>query len=980
MLSGPNLLRWNPEDKQSSGTLLGPLTISPLYCDDKSGQIISARGDTIYFLDPISLKTTRKIFEFEGGAPKFKYSEYWSMLKEGSGYWIASDQSLFFLDMSKQKCILFQQYNGFTTLRSSEIYHMQRERPDELWLLSNTGLYILHPKKGIIARYAEDAKGTFKLPTTNFRHYFKDNTGIYWMATAKGLLRWDRKTGASRLYTIRDGLSNDNLYAVYGDAYGYLWLNSDLGIIQFHPSSGAVRYFTSDDGICNNEGNRISHAKAADGTLYFGSLNGVTAFHPRDFAMDFEQQETAPLVLMQATTADHINSEKNLLEYFYQHQEIKLRPGERLLNLQFGFPDFEMLGKTEFRYRITGIDSSWIQTKTPVIQVLGLGYGSYQLEVIAKDGSGKYASEPFVLPIRVLAPLYLRGYFLIIVFSLIVYFLIWRVRRNLRAIRQQQVALELEVAKRTQVILEDKQLIERQAGLLKRQNEEKNRFFANVTHEFRTPLTLVMGPVNFVMKRPYLQAKDKNMLELASQNAGLLLGLVDDILLLASLETQGINMHEEPIYIESFLSDVHAEFMVLAAQKEIELQFSDLSQQEVVLLADPRLLHIMLSNLLSNAIKYTQTGGMITMGLHIDHDSNSWSVRIADNGRGIHPDDLPHIFERFYQTQRQDAPAEGGAGIGLALVKELTDLMRGTLDVFSNLGKGSVFTITLPLHLVDPKADSTYKKGTPAPHQPTSEAHLPFQHKPCVLIVEDDPGIRQFLEALLGEVYVLQLTSNGQDALAALNGGFTPDLIVTDLMMPIMDGYQLIQELKKHPHYQSIPVLALTARAGAHDHMTTLQLGVDDYLIKPFDEDSLRAVMDTLIARYWEKCNTENTDLRKLRAAPNISNPSADNTWLEKLRLETQEHLGDPSFSVDFLAARMLMGRTMFYREVKRLTGLTPNQYILEARLVRARFMLETQPEAGLKKILQQIGLKDEGNFIQAFKKRFGYAPTQILR
>lgn len=249
-----------------------------------------------------------------------------------------------------------------------------------------------------------------------------------------------------------------------------------------------------------------------------------------------------------------------------------------------------------------------------------------------------------------------------------------------------------------------------------------------------------------------------------------------------------------------------------------------------------------------------------------------------------------------------------------------------------------------------------------------------------ILIVEDDKEIRMLLDYLLTPDYALVHTENGAEAIAQLENGYWPDLILTDLMMPEMDGYELIERIKVHPVWYMIPVLVLTARAGESDRLKALKLGVDDYLLKPFDEIMLRAIIDNLIHRNLEKLEVADKREKIHENTTKESPEPSPADWLDQLAAKTNTHLADPGFSVDFLADQMLMGRTNFYKEVRKLTGLTPNQYILEARLIRARLILETQPTVSLRKLVQMVGLKDEGNFSQAFRKRYGYAPSWFNR
>jgi len=894
----------------------------------------------------------------------------WSILIQPKHIMLGNSDGIFIFDKESGLVTPFEAYNGFDALRTAEVYFMHLEHPEEIWLLTNSGLFVMHPETGVREHYgSREGRATY-LPADNLRHYYKDEAGVYWFATAQGLLRWEPESSLYRLYTASDGLSNDNLYAVYPDDFGFLWLSSDQGIIQFHPETGSARYYLIEDGITNNEFNRISHAKGRDGTIYFGGLNGVTAFHPRDFRYEIEKEADLPVVLMAVELLGENKSRgRDLLIEYYQTNKLVLLPTDRFVNLRFAMPNYKKTKGVVYSYRIEGLDTTWINTNSPVIQLLGLRSGNYTLVIKAKTGDGPYSADVSRIPIQVLPPVYLRPWFWTLIALAVSLAVAMGVYYRVNLLKQRQAELEQLVVKTTQKIRKDKEVIEQQAHQLERQQEEKNRFFSNVTHEFRTPISLILGPLNAVRDHPRLNERAKNLLGIAHRNAVHLLDMVDDILMLSVLENHAIKPRDESVSPRQFLGSIADEYTVVAGQKGIDFRSEAQLPETYFMKTDIKLLRIILNNILSNAFKYTPTGGQVRFFSELDN--GLLRVVISDTGRGIHTDDLPHIFERFYQTRMPRAIAEGGNGIGLALSFELTQLMGGTLSVESTLNEGTTFLIELPAISELSPSSSIFPFMVPKTGRVLSTKRSDL----TILIVEDNLDYQQYLRHLLDEYYQVVLAGNGAEAIGMLRSGLRPSFILADMMMPEMDGFQLLSAVKGLPEMALVPFVFLTARSGREDSLRALQFGADDYLIKPFDERSLFATMENLIKRYKEK-QAAQEEIRADRRHPAASESLE---WVRGLKQAVEQHMEDEAFGVDQLAKIMLMGRSSFFAEVRRLTGMTPNQYVLEARLIRARYLMETQPELSLRKIIQRVGLKDEGHFVKSFKKRFGNAPTYYM-
>lgn len=427
------------------------------------------------------------------------------------------------------------------------------------------------------------------------------------------------------------------------------------------------------------------------------------------------------------------------------------------------------------------------------------------------------------------------------------------------------------------------------------------------------------------------------------------------------------------VSIPILISSIAEEYSVLADQKQISLNIDCKMVEHPHILTDPRAVRIILNNLLSNAIKFTPNEGRVEV---IVAETNSeLTISVKDSGRGIPLEDLSKIFDRYFQTSRADVPLEGGTGIGLSVAKELIELMGGRIKVESSVGKGALFTAVFPVKF--PKEIVSGGRAPVVSKETKSKTFNNFKKSErVILLVEDNPDFQHYIDFLLNEYYTILVTSNGLEALNLLHAGHVPDLIITDWMMPEMDGFQLAEKIKLEPKFSSIPIVFLTARSMESDMEKAVRLGIDDYLVKPFEEEALFTVVAQLLKRTKGR---EDASLQQGLSDRVELNLIDEQVWLETLQKETLDRISNDLFSVDQLAAVMFMGRTKFYKEVRRLTGLTPNEYILEARLVRARLLMETHNDLTLKKVVQMIGLKDEGNFSRAFKKRFGNPPSWYL-
>ncbi|TNE57811.1 MAG: response regulator [Bacteroidetes bacterium] len=559
-------------------------------------------------------------------------------------------------------------------------------------------------------------------------------------------------------------------------------------------------------------------------------------------------------------------------------------------------------------------------------------------------------------------------------------------------------------------------LIHQQAEQLKSLDVAKGHFYANISHELRTPLTLMLGPIHTLLKENRLTDKQSRLLRMASRSGGKLGELINEILDLRKLESGALTVQAEPTALAGFFRNYVAQFESLAERRGIDLRFETSLRQEVAAAIDREKCRQILYNLLSNAFKFTPREGAITVELLLD-EQDQLRLSVADTGSGIPPEDLEQVFDRYFQTSRPEKPAEGGTGIGLNLCREYARLFGGGITVESTPGQGSTFRVAFPVEQVELPPDA-HKQDADAeeslvPHLTLAIPDVPPQAssgktlKPVVLVVEDNPDLQDYIRMVLSEQYAVVTAENGQAALHLMmndelvmmnNSGNTegagihhsfpkqvrdrlfiiPDLILSDLMMPVMDGYQLLERLKSNDATRQIPVVMLTARAEARDRLKALRIGVDDYMTKPFDEEELLVRIQNLLknkgARQQAAAADPDADTSAL-----ASMPQQDREWLEGFEAYIQQHFSDDILSVSLLAHTFAMSESTLLRQLKRLTGLTPAQYLQEIRLDIARQLLENRVYDSVTRVASEVGYRDARSFSRSFRERFGKLPSEVL-
>lgn len=888
---------------------------------------------------------------------------HWSAFSDSkSRLWLGGNVGLAQLDEKDSVIRKIRNYGAFETLGRSSIYTFH-ENESGIWIGATTGLYLMNPEGRFIKRFHTEGTANERIPFNTIAHIREDKEGFLWLATrGGGIVKLNTFTGEFNQWTTKNGLSDNTVYATYEDDYGCIWVPSNRGIMRIRLDNFSISTYTTADGLIHEEFNTTSHFKAKDGRLFFGSIDGVTSFHPMDFLNELESDIVLKVVGLKKQERKTGLYQESTLDYFTSEQ-VRLEPNELGFSLEFTLLDFIDSDENTFSYKIEGIDQQWSYVDQPVVRINSLPYGTYTLLVRGQGRQGQWSRE-LSIPVVVIRPFYLRWWFFTVIGLALISLIWWRVAYREKRLLQRQAVLEEEIASRTVKIRQ-------QAEELQELDALKSKFFANVSHELRTPLSLILGPVNKLISRRDLDQGSRKDLIRIQKNSQQISKLVEEILDLTKLENKKMTARPKLVKLKPFFSRLYNSFESKAAFQNIEFHYSYKGDEHESFHLDPDMTERIINNLLSNAFKFTSENGQIV--LRVLSGPDHLQVSVSDDGMGISKQDLPHIFERFFQTKDSKRAASGGTGIGLALSKELAETMNGQLIVQSEIDKGSTFILTLPYMEAAPSVDESVSREVESV-KADKRVEKTLGKGDYVLVVEDHPDMRDFIVGSLSEDFATMEAGDGQEALAILKAtDHKPTLIITDMMMPELDGMQLLSALKTDEVFQSVPVIMLTARTADEDKLEAFRIGVDDYLIKPFSVEELKARIRNQL-KVSESRRVANLVSEVSYEHNNTLADKLEN-WLLEVKKITQENVHKVDFNIASVAEAMGLSERQFQRNLKKATGYSPSVYLKEIRLQMARNYLEQQQYDQVSEVSLAVGFTSAPYFSRLYKERFGKTP-----
>lgn len=806
------------------------------------------------------------------------------------------------------------------------------------------------------------------LPTNSLKSLLTDPADgmVLWIGTdGNGLCRYDLRSNTFRHYTTRNGLPDDMVYGILVEEANTgndinLWLSTNKGLVRFNPQTNSFRYFLKSDGLQENEFNTFAYGKAPNGELMFGGVNGLTIFDPKVLSSSAFPAEVRITGLKVNDVAIAPLDSSGILSVGVEFTPpILLSYDRNNLQIQFMATDMTQPSRNQFRYYLEGAEREWAHTGFGhSAQYLNLAPGQYTFRIMAANSEGVWNNQITDLRIRILPPWYAS------IWAYTAYVVM--LAGGLWLLYRYQLRQKLEHA---------------ETERLKELDRFKTRFFTNITHEFRTPLTVILGIAEKLRTEGLAPGHSLAMIRRNGEN---LLRLINQILDLAKLQSNKLELRPEHADLIAFIRYIAEAFRSFADMRDLSVHFQS-NRETCFMDFDTEKMQTVLSNLMSNALKFTPAGGSIMVSVQVypagQAPHPSVCIAVTDNGVGIPSDKLERIFDRFYQVDNSATRSGEGTGIGLALTKELVRLMQGEIDVKSEAGQGTTFTVRLPMRLQHGTAAAAPMPAAPlaALAPPTADtpedllANGADVELPLLLIVEDNADVRQYLVECVRESYRVLTAHNGREGIdKAL--AYAPDLIVSDVMMPEKDGFELCETLKNDLRSSHIPITLLTARVTVEDRITGLQRGADAYLAKPFHQQELLLQLRNLLQlrrrlqeRYAQLAPPAPTDDPGLQM---------EDAFLQKFREFVEKQIGNAQLSVDDLCRAMGMGRTNLHHKITSLTGLSAMQFVRALRLHKAKQLLE-RGDLNVSEVAFETGFDDPKYFGRVFAEETGMPPTQ---
>jgi len=848
-----------------------------------------------------------------------------------------------------------------------------------LWIAKPNGLlkYNISTQK-IEKEYKQDNESQNKLPKNRITKLFVDSKKRFWIATdGGGIVLFDEsKNSFIRYNSATCGIESDNVSCLSESKYGYLLVGTNKGFSRIDVEKKKSFNYSSRNGFSLLSLNYGSIFTSSTGELIMGGIDGMTIFREEslsNFGKLFKIRFTDLWVNNRKVIPDdETNILKNALPYT---TDLELTHDQRIISFAFATDNYVKINQPNFQYKLEGFDKQWIDIDPEnSINYMNLPSGEYTLKVRSLVNENAENGEEIALQITVLRPIYARWYAYLLYFMLIVGISGWLFRfYQSRLILRTSLEYERREKEQNEIV-----------------NQSKLRFFTNISHEFRTPLTLIMGQLEMLMQSSKIAPNFYKSIVNIHNNAVKMHQLITELLDFRKQEQGFKKLKVSEQDIVEYMREIFVSFQEFAKFHNVELTF-DTNKATIPLFFDYIELQKVFYNLISNAFKFTPKGGKITVT--IEAGATNVKIGVSDTGIGISKDNLEKIFDRFYQADNEDDSSlqNKGTGIGLALAKGIVELHKGKISVTSDASYGSVFTVELltgkshftnntQAEIIEKHEDSNadYKILTVFDKEFLSEAsenqRSNFSEKPTVLIVEDNESLRQMLVQLFDSMYNILEANNGLIGYKmALDKH--PDLIISDVMMPEMNGNEMCTKLKSNFETCHIPVVLLTAQTSPEQNIDGLKRGADDYITKPFNVKILVTRCNNLLLgrKILQEKFSKQIDTKSF----NIATNELDQKFIEKAIVIVEKHISMESLDVAFLCSEMAIGRRVFFYKMKSITGETPNDFIQNIRLKKAAWMIQNTPNKTIAEISEELGYNSVSYFGKCFKAKFGVVPSE---
>lgn len=909
----------------------------------------------------------------------------WSICEDSrKNIWVATLTSG--LNLYNRKTGKFKRINAQNSpICFNYINSIVADEHDNLWISSAHGLIYYNPILNISKCYYNNPQNPASISDNHVISTFKDSRDFFWICTDNGLNLMNLKNDSFRVLKETDGLPSNRVFRIEEDKDSNLWLSTKNGLSKLTikrtngPDSLSFHFvnYGMSDGLQGKEFNETAACETRDGELWFGGPDGLNAFYPLEIK---EDSSYSKLVISDIRIDNIVVKNGELLngrvlfeKPIFNTDKIVLKFLENSFTIDFVALNYFFTGKTKYIYTLEGFNDKWITTegKENFATFTNLKSGNYTFKVKGTNSDGIWNKTPIILKIKVLPPFWASWYAYVLYFILISSLLLFL---RFLILTRERMKTELE-----QEYIESQHIHEI--------DSMKIKFFTNISHEFRTPLTLIFSPAEKLMVQLKNKPEEK-YLNLILQNAKRLLFMVNQLLDIRKMEVQGFSFNPSAGNIIAFIEEAVLSFNDLSEQKHIKFVLHS-EIKELDTLFDKDKLEKILFNLLSNAFKFTPIDGEVSVDILTDKSSDQdtkagairkpsfLTIKVRDSGIGIPRDKIGNLFVNFYQIESAIS-GDQGSGIGLALVKEFVKLHEGEITVDSELGKGSCFTVILPVACNSRtlSENSLQKKDlkeySHTSRNETERDNVP-KKKPTILIAEDNDDLRFYIKDNLQKIYNVYEAANGEEALAIIQN-IIPDLIISDIMMPGIDGLELCRRVKAADNISHIPFILLTGLSTEEEQFKSLETGADDFILKPFNFQILEAKISNLIS---VRRNLKQVFSSKLVIGPqNIDITSLDEQFIHRTLDLVEKNISKTDYTVEELSRDLGISRTVLYKKILALTGKPPLEFIRTLRLKRAAQLLQ-KSQLNVSEVAFKSGFNDPKYFRKHFKNEFGVLPSK---
>ncbi|MFV0376937.1 MAG: two-component regulator propeller domain-containing protein [Mangrovibacterium sp.] len=906
-------------------------------------------------------------------------------------------------------------------LSRNDVFDLHLDRKDQMWVaMYHGGINIIrNPLKAntSVLSYLQNPSDPYALADNRVRCFLEDHNGNMWIGTANGLsfvdaanMDTDNKQFIPILQTNREGsisyndiiclfedskqqinigtyggginqfigrdadqnfsfkqtkqengLSSNLILSFVEDRNNNLWVSTDFGLCKIYPDSNKIENFYVSDGLKENSFSEGKGMMTDNGIVAFGDLSGLLVFQPEQIT---KQERPAPVVLTDLLVNNHAN--KELLQEARQLASsttgrLKLKYDQNFLTFEFAALDYKAPSKIQYEFKLDNYEKNWNRSGNLNKAIYReLQPGDYLFRLKASNSDGLWVNPELLIPVTILPPPW-KTWWAYLLYAFVAGGLFVLIRR-----------FTLERIKLKHEVEFEKQLA-----------DDKLKFYTSISHEFKTPLALILGPVEDLLADKNLPPHLSKPLHMVKRNTRRLLELLEQLMDFRKIQKGFLKAEQTPGDLVFFLTEIYQAFQPIAEKKNIAFTFNK-DREYLHANIDYKSLEKVVFNLLSNAFKHTAEGQKVELHLHVDESRQQLVISVQDKGEGIHEQDIPMLFERFSFGRRSRWKDESSTGIGLSLTKELVDLLGGTIQVESTLGEGSCFTVTVPyqqgMAIGQVGVEINYTQQFIQTHDNETEETTNENNsrallkKQSILVVEDNTDLRNWLAAQLGSRYQVLQAENGKIGMEIAKNE-DPELIICDVMMPEMDGLELTSVLKSEFHTSHIPIILLTAKSLEEHKIEGIETGADDYITKPFNMLYLQKRIENILRQRKQLRERFSRDVNA--GATELHVPAADQEFMTKVIALVEAKLSDPDFSVDSLLPHFNFGRTVFFKKMKGISGYAPKDFVRIVRMKKAGKLL-SDPGASVTEVAFEVGYSDANYFSRQFKKHFGENPSDF--